>query len=332
MDELNLSSLQLDCIPELSHRAYKKLNASRNLIRILWDEDMPAGVEELNLEMNYILEDGLLTNLPGTLTHLNLSRNPLRSLREIQNWGNLRCLNVSHTGIYDTLCPLPDTLEELNISHTAISHISRLPVNLKSLHADSTSLRMLPWRCPTGLETLVASRGKLRNGGLPHFWGLSLKTLDLNCNYLTEIPRNLPESLQLLNLSYNSIVYINREVPKSVGTLHVGKNRILEEPKWLSRRGLVYTIHKNHLTEIPRHPNCLSNFGQWVGGKFLDSSVKIQRSWRRSRLRQPLRTWRRISKIKEDLIALAMIPERAGRFESISNYFAPPQPQSPPRS
>jgi hypothetical protein len=64
--------------------------------------------------------------------------------------------------------------------------------------------------------------------------------------------------------------------------------------------------------------NCISASYQWVGVHYHFSASVIQRKWFKYRLKQRLRTWRRIGIIKDDLVALAMHPDRAGTFQDIS--------------
>lgn len=174
MTELNISNTSLKDIPPLSEHSIKVLNVSRNYIRNLWDEDIPQGLEDLNLEMNEIRSDGLLVNWPDTLITLNLSYNPIRSFDQVEHWShNLKTLNLSNTnldGIFRGIL-LPDSLEHLDISHTSITHIHILPKSLKVLKAEKAWLRILPQSMPDSLEECLVGHNFIKNGGLPTNWG-----------------------------------------------------------------------------------------------------------------------------------------------------------------
>ena len=322
MNELDLSDSGLITLPDLSALSIKRLNAKWNKIQILWEETMPAGIEELDLEGNTILNDGLLTDWPDSIKVLNLSRNNLYSLEAVIHWPlNLRVLNLSRTLLTILNCAdFPESLEELDISYTDIPSITSFPVNLKKLVAERTLIRSFPPRCPDSLETFifVGTIAKIGKKALPNYWGKSLKHLDLNSNGLRQIPNSLPETLEYGNFSNNLIREIPR-LPLGLKLVHLGNNRILEIPPWFSDRGeMKFTIHNNSLVEIPTHRNCLLAYPQFVGERYFSAAKKIQRTWRRNKIPPPLRTWMRTKIIKYDLLALAMSPERAGKFEDIS--------------
>lgn len=321
--DLDLSSAHLQTFPNLAGRRYKKITAASNNIQVLWEELMPNEVIELSLEDNRISTDGLLTEWPQMIQTLSLARNPFRDIDIIMRWpAALKTLDLSHTNLTEFPRNLPETLEALNISNTYIRSVQRLPAGLKEFYATNTDLKFLPGRLPDGLEILTTPFAKLRNGGLPHRWGERLRILDLAGNYISQFPRHLPNSLEMLNLSLNEIREVparELEIPASLQTLHLGRNRIRKVQSWmLTRRNLVFTIQQNCLVEPITSPNCLLWEGQWVGGIYSVAAVLIQKNWRITRLRQRLKAWRRTAHLREELLALAMCPDRAGCFEDIS--------------
>ena len=325
MDSLNLSDTGLQILPDLSSLSIKCLDAAWNSISIMWEGTLPLDIEELNLEVNKIVTDGLLAIWPATLTTINLSKNYFWSLDHVLDWPpNLRVLNLSGSELAMLNCAaLPGSLEELDISHTRITTLSSFPENLKKFVAINTLLKTLPSRCPDTLEnfTFSGSRGKLSRNSLPSNWGNSLKHLDLNSNGLQQIPNSLPATLEYANFSNNFIQVIPpiEKFPQGLHLLHLGNNRIRVIPSWLlDRYRMKFTIHNNLLTVNPNCSHCLIFFPQFIGEKYHRSAKKIQRAWRRQRQHPPLRTWKRTRIIKEDLLALAMSPARAGRFENIS--------------
>jgi Leucine-rich repeat (LRR) protein len=322
---LNISGAALKTFPEIRDRLYENIDASWNSIGILWEEEIPETTKVLNLEGNRLVADGLLQVWPNSIHTLNLSKNCITDLRDVNWWPNsLRVLNISSNAIAGVVNfgVFPPSLEELEISSTDITSIVEFPQNLKVFTAISTALQRLPSRCPDSLTKCTVSYAtKMRKNGLPNYWGASLEYLELHNSRVHEFPRNLPASLKLLNLSKNRIGAICSlaQFPPNLQTLHLGDNRIMELPNWFQKfPKMFYTIQNNLLTEIPTTPNCLIAVPQLVGPKFQSSVQRIQRCWRSYKMRSPFRTWYRISVLKNELLALAMCPERAGRFEDVS--------------
>lgn len=321
---LDLSNTSLRTLPPLAGRLIKRLNASWNSIQVLWEEDLPTGLEELDMSYNELATDGLLSTWPDTLRQLVLSHNSFRSLEVVVHWPiHLHTLDLRKTQMSGTLpTNLPAGLRTLNVSDTHLTHIIALPTGLQELYATYTSLKTLPSVLPDGLTILEAGECALRNRGLPLRWNGALKRLDLHGNSLTRIPRGLPEGLLELNLTSNRIEEV-RPIPTTLRILHLGRNRIRSLPNWLrapERRRMLFTIQENCLTEAPVAANCLLwSGGQWVGPEFTIAALRIQRAWRWKQFRSGIRSIARLRRIEEELLAVAMSPERAGAFEPISS-------------
>jgi Leucine-rich repeat (LRR) protein len=323
METLNISSAALTTFPEMHRRPYKNVDASWNHIRTLWDEDLPQEVEEVNLEGNHITSDGLLPAWPNSIRKLNLSNNRITDLNFIMHWlTSLRILNLSSNDLGNVLnCSrFPPGLEELDISFTQVTHITEFPPNLKVFLSISTPLQQLPSKCPDSLlKFSIAHARSLR--GIPSNWGNSLEVLELHNVRLREFPRNLPATLIHLNLSRNCLRSLppRKKFPHGLELLHLGDNRIMELPCWINQLPrLRYTIQNNLLLEIPESPNCLIASPQLIGFKFTTAASRIQRKWRKYKMTSPFRVWYRVSRLKEELFAVAMCPERAGKFEDVS--------------
>jgi Leucine-rich repeat (LRR) protein len=315
--ELDLTNSNLETFPHLSGFEYKKVNASSNSIQVLWDEHMPRGIEELNLDENRLGTDGLLIEWPNTIKSLSLAYNPYRLLDIVARWPTaLRVLNLSNTNLMEVPTNLPPALEVLNVSRTFIKQIGLLPEGLKELYVNSTELKF-----PLAGEVPHAANNSLRNGGLPLSWGSSLKFLDLNYNHLTHPPRRLPNTIEYLNLSGNFINSISSEgnFPESLKVLHLGHNRIFELPAWVSKRQIRFTIQRNLLVKPVEAVNCLTWISQWIGPGYTEAAHMIQKVWRRYRMRRRLSAWRKSCILRVELLALAMHPDRAGRYEDISS-------------
>lgn len=317
---INISDSALNSIPQMSHLTAKIFKASGNYIHNLWIDDLPHGVEDLDLEGNQIRSDGLLEEWPNTILNLNLSRNPIFSLDQVDIWPTrLVSLNLSYTSLNGAFQSgiLPDTLEILNISFTDVSRIHKFPKNLKEFIAVSTNLRILPETCNDSLEALVATQSYISYWGLPNYWGKSLKHLDLNTNRIALIPSNLPETLEFLNLSSNRIqqIHYDPNLPSGMSMCHLGSNRILDIPKWFAKTSTKFTIQNNCLTEVPIIANCLAASYQWNGFKHSTAASSIQKSWRARKIRGLMRSLKRTSLVKWELISRAMHPDRIGLFE-----------------
>ena len=319
--ELNLTDLYLTIFPSLSHLRIRALNLHANRIRLLWPDLMPQGLQELNLDMNDLGDDGLLQVWPNGIHTLILSNNPLRFLDSVERWPDvLRVLDLSITNLYGDLTGLPNTIEILKIGSTYITSISGLPASLKELHASVTNISRIPRKLPEGLRVLDLSKGALKNGALPSRWPAGLEEIKLQNNFLTDFPKHFPPALRTLNLSHNRIQNFCREenFPPALQILGLARNRIQFIPGWVSTKRLTLTISDNCLTVKPDFPGCVDHYRQWYDLHHHRMAERIQRAWRRRSARRILRIWRRSAALKEPLLATAMHPSRAGRFENIS--------------
>jgi Leucine-rich repeat (LRR) protein len=165
LEELNLSNGSIIDPPFLNTRVIRKLNLSYNRISLLWDECMPRGIVELDLQENYISSDGLLVDWPNSIEVLNLSKNQFTTLEHTLHWPNaLRELNVSDTQLEEIYAEeLPSTLEVLLLNKTNIRAIFYLPPALKRIEAYSSMLNLLPPVMPPTLE--IVDFSNLYRGG-----------------------------------------------------------------------------------------------------------------------------------------------------------------------
>lgn len=314
---IDLTNACLQALPPLSGRRTKVLRVSQNAIRLLWAEDFPRDLEELYAEGNRLIDDGLLVDWPQSLRIIDLTDNPIRYLEHTQWWPqNLRVLTLSYCDLRGTLAALPAGLEILRVDHTALEEIRTLPRGLRELHATSTRLERLPREFPAGLIRADLSRGRLTSKALPCRWPAALEHLDLHGNSLAQWPRGLPAGLKHLNLSGNRITEIGA-LPVGLRTLHLGKNYIREIPAALAAHHTRYTIQDNCLVAAPLG-NCLAAEEQWNTPFHIAAARLIQAHWSVYRLKKGIRIWRRIAALKWEMIATAMQPARAGRYEDIS--------------
>ena len=309
----------------MNHLNTNIFNVSHNNIRMLWIEDLPGGIEEIDLNSNSINTDGLLNVWPDTLLRINLAFNPFFSLEQVASWpSRLVSLNLSNTNISGILqCwNLPETLQSLNISNTNITSINRFPTALKELIACRTRIRILPEICNHEIETIIVSNSSLSNWGLPFYWGKSLKHLDLNSNLISFFPENFPGTLEFINLSQNRIQHLpkNSKFTGALKMMHLNSNRILEIPNWiLEMKNLKFSIQNNCLLKRPMTINCITDSYQWIGTKYLVSAKIIGHSWRIRKIKEFLRTLYRTLKIKDELLSVAMHPKRSRQLGTLSS-------------
>ena len=316
LEEMDVSYSKLYDTPNLSHMSYKKLNLSNNRIRVLWIESLPNNLEELDIHSNRLLDDGLLLIWPDTIHTLNLSYNLFTSLTSILHWPiHLKILNLSCSMLDGALPALPDSIEMLNISNSYITGIYNLPRNLIKLDASMTLISSLPYRMPENIVHINLAESKLKNAGLPKFWGSRLQILNLRYNKLKQIPSNLPETLLNLNVSNNFIQEISKPIPNSVECLNISNNHLFVIPPWLLQRQTLKSIlHYNYLTYVPIGDNIIASFGQWVAEKHIQAAQIIARNWRRLRLRRRLRAFYKNNHLKFPLLEYVFHPERVERF------------------
>lgn len=317
MEVLDLTNANLYRLPTLSTCRAKVLQVSGNKLRMLWEDDFPRGIEEFHAESNRLIDDGLLVAWPASLKVINLADNPIRYLNYTSFWPQaLRSLTLSYCHLRGTLAELPPSLEVLAVDHTHLEELSSLPASLKELHAGFTRIQRLPTTLPVGLERICLAHCELKSRYLPNCWPAALRHLDLAENFLKKFPRGLPAGLQALNLSGNRIAELGA-IPDGLEFLHLGRNSIRTIPEWLQTHRVRYTIQENCLT-VPPGANCLLATEQWDTPFHHLSARAIQTTWEIFRLRKTIRTVRRIGKLKEELFAAAMHPDRAGKFQDVS--------------
>ena len=318
LEEVDLSHSYLYTCPDLSRTTYKKINLSNNRIRVLWNDNLPDSVEELDIHSNRLLEDGLLPIWPDNIHTLNVSYNLFTSLTGIIHWPlHLRSLDLSYSMLEGALPALPDSIEVLNVSNSYIRSIHTLPQNLLKLDASTTLIMCLPYRMPDNIADVNVAESKLKNSGLPKFWGSKLQTLNLRYNKLRHLPQNLPETLLELNVSNNFIQEISKPIPNSVECLNISSNRLMILPGWLLERATLKSIlHYNYLVYVPMGDNIIASFGQWVGERHIQAAQIICRNWKRLRLRRRLRAYYKNAQLKFPLLDHVLHPERIERFGS----------------
>ncbi len=271
--------------------------------------------------------DSLPNTFPDSLESLDLRKNPFSTLREIQEFpSQLKQLLLHQTNL-DTLEGFDcDSVERLILHHTNLKILMNLPRRLLHLEAYSSRIRLLPNRLPSNLRILDVSRNDIRFAGLPRYWGESLQELYLNENNLERFPVDLPDSLRILHLSANKLTEIPSKLPHHLEILCLNNNQLRKLPMTSRVKPLRFVnVSRNQLAEDVFSENLRLRWAvvfqeeeNWNEFPHKRSVPKIQKRWRLYQMKNRLRTWLRVSKIKDELFQVSMMPERVWQTDVIS--------------
>jgi hypothetical protein len=324
MDSIHLEKKDLPFLPNFSMHRFKSLYLYNNRIRILFEDYLPQGIELLDCGENYIHSDGLPSVWPDTIKELYLDYNCIYDTDGITWPDNLELLRIGHNPLFLFPEMLPPNLKILQCNHTPLKEIPYLPINLKVLYARACCIVRLPSILPSTLVSIDLASNHLRSEDLPKAWPETLETLDLTSNYLDTFPTGLPTYLFWLSLSHNKIKTLSDTLPEYLQTLFISNNGLLTLD-WKKRTLplLLADITYNSLLKVPVEGrndawacHILSEYN-WDKPIYSIVVKRFQNLWRRYRLCQILRCRARMSKVKDELLAVAMCPERVGHFESI---------------
>ncbi|KAM9468058.1 extracellular matrix protein 2 [Clarias gariepinus] len=232
-------------------KALKRLYLDRNLLQSV-PTDLPASLEELRLDGNKVkvIAEAAWFRCPGLLI-LSLSNNSLESISSSFHAGvfsslrSLRTLSLSHNHLTSVPLHLPLSLQELYLRGNLIEHFQPGIFQGKAL-----------------LQVLDLSANKLTNKGLGKnalINATRLESLNLEGNFLKQVPRYLPRSLRTLNLEGNSISSISKGTFFSLPHLeHLGlaRNKIYKVASGAFRMlPLLHQLDLSHnvLHQVPRH-------------------------------------------------------------------------------
>lgn len=126
---------------------------------------------------------------------------------------------------------LPDTIQDIKITHQAIGAIDRLPPATRWLICEYDNLYRLPAQLPDTLQFLSCENNQLR-----------------------ELPEKLPEVLQQLYCSHNRLVRLPTELPAGLMILWCEGNEITALPDKLPEELYKFVCSKNQLTALPPLP------------------------------------------------------------------------------
>ncbi len=328
---MNLNNSDLQVFPDLSDQNHEEVSAEENYLRVIPEDFLPRGLKRLFLDYNYIKSDGMPVVFPDTLEELSLNYNTITDFRDVAHFSNnLKKLSIRHNPLHIFANLGIDSLEELTLEKTNLDTISLLPRSLQILNATYNYLNMLPNRFPMNIQIINLNHNCLRYAGLPGYWGTSLKELHLANNKIERFPRNLPPTLEILNLSQNRI----SELPPSfqsfpnLKVLSLANNKIRTITIEIRRNPIsIVNVSNNELTLVLQDQNReigsrwakeIIEQKNWTS-KYHQKAVKrIQKNWRVSRIQVRIRAWKRIGVLREELMCVSMMPERAWQTDNIS--------------
>lgn len=324
---MNLSATDLEVQPDFQNFFFDSLNLSHNRLTSLNIDAFPRGLKHLDLGGNMLYSDSLPNTFPDSLESLDLRKNPFSTLREIIEFpSQLKQLNLHQTNL-DTLEGFDcDSVERLKLYRTHLKILMNLPRRLLHLEAYSSRIRLLPNRLPSNLRVLDVSRNEIQFAGLPRHWGESLQELYLSENAIERFPLHLPDSLRILHLSANKLTEIPDKLPHHLEILCLNDNQLRKLPMTSRVKPLRFVnVSRNQLTGDVFNENLRVRWAvvfqeddNWNEFPHKRSVPKIQKKWRLYRMQKRLRTWLRISKIKEELFQVSMMPERVWQTDVIS--------------
>ncbi|KAK2832147.1 hypothetical protein Q7C36_015609 [Tachysurus vachellii] len=231
-------------------RALKRLYLDRNILQSV-PNDLPASLEELRLDGNKVKVMSEVTwfRCPGLLI-LSLNNNSLESISSsfpvgvLSPLSSLRTLSLSHNLLTSVPLHLPLSLQELYLRGNLIQRFQPGVFNGKAQ-----------------LQVLDLSANRLTNKGLGKGAltnAIYLESLNLEGNFLKQVPRYLPHSLKTLNLEGNSISSISKAMFLSLPHLeHLGlaRNKISKVvPGAFRVLPLLHQLDLSHnmLHQVPR--------------------------------------------------------------------------------
>jgi Leucine-rich repeat (LRR) protein len=295
--KINIRENKITAIPQLNCHVLK-IDARKNLITVIPD-DWPQMLEVLDLGYNYLHESAFLDiNLP-----------PLKEL-----WLNNNLL-------YHFPIRLPESLQFLAIDHNQILKIpaNMLPKNLETLFSASCGLKYMP--SLTDFHKL--KRLDLSYNNLTKITDLppNLEELYLNHNQLTEFP-TLPPKVHHVDVARNKLTAFPSFIQSSLTVINASFNQITELNTTPARNSVICSINLsyNWITKEPiinqsEPRRFVLNLNQnFLGDEFEWNQVLVARRFQTKMWIKFCRTIARTQRIKQELLEVAMHPDRLGNF------------------
>ena len=151
--------------------------------------------------------------------------------------------------------------------------------------------------------------------------------MNLEYNTLTTLPKNLPDTLEQLVLNNNAITELPKTLPTCLQMLVLNNNRIRNfKPTWRPGQRTLQLHIRNNVLTVNLSPlvaegrlSVVYQIMNWNQDIHTNSTHIIQRSYKRYKMRKQIRYWARVHKVREELIATAMLPELVMRFNHVES-------------
>jgi len=324
MVEFDASYNDLSQMMDIHEKQYEVLILNGNYLRYIPFDMIPSSVKHISLDSNDLTNLEIDVPMPNLQT-LSLERNRLQHLEILISIPTLQSLNLRKNRLSDVnvcLSALP-SLKHANLSYNDVEVLRYLPSTLETLNANFCRIKLLPSRLPPTLQELTLVGNRLKMGGLPFVWPNNLRVLDLTNNELKEFPKRLPPSLEKLSLSRNQIESVPSVLPSNLKILNLFDNKIRKLPTHTNVRLQILFVGCNQLThdfseapfswaqDIFRSPN----WNQW---RHHQAQQKMKQCWKRFLLKKRLRQFVRTQRITEELLMVALHPDRVFQTDVIS--------------
>jgi Leucine-rich repeat (LRR) protein len=267
---------------------------------------------------------------PDTIESLNLDYNCIHSINHVTHWSeSLRELSLDDNSLDSLPHRFPRSLETISIINCNLKKLYALPSTLKNLRATYNFINavgLLPYE----LQYVHFAHNMLRSSAIfRHRLPPNLKVLQLDYNYITWLPSTFPDTLETLNVSNNNLTEFKCMIPPRLKLLILNNNRIREfQPSWPSPMQQVITVYiqnnciTSNLVKLDRPNRGITiyqedNWNKVIHGFYVKM---IQYAFVRYTLKKGIRSWARIAKLREELLAMAMHPDRVGQFEDVPSW------------
>ncbi|MCP4337244.1 MAG: hypothetical protein GY679_05360 [Mycoplasma sp.] len=208
----------------------------------------------INIKLLYIhldLKSFNLTNLPQSITQLNLKHNQLTSFDPTNTPEDLIELNLKENKIQSfDFSKLPSGIQKISLNHNHLKNVitSKFPKELKELDLKFNTLTGFdPKNLPQGLQELIISNNELTSfdpTNLPQ----KLKNLFLEENKIQSFDfSKLPLGLEIIELNNNELAkLVTSKIPRRIQVLDLSNNKIPEFDPTHLPRGLKELLLSNN--------------------------------------------------------------------------------------
>jgi hypothetical protein len=223
---------------------------------------------------------------------------------------------------------LPETLELLSIAGCKVNTLSNMPRLLKKLRAQYNLIKRIQ-QFPEQLMHIQLSYNLLQSSAIFRYkLPPTLQVLQLDSNHLTWLPSEFPDTLETLNLGNNTITEFTSKIPAKLKLLILNNNKLrIFQPTWgSSNQQLSLFIRNNCIIENLDYLKTRYRVESIYQGENWNKIIHgihakvIQFAYARYKLRKGIRSWARVAKIQEELLATAMHPDFVGRFDEVASW------------